>query len=1680
MQHDWESAWASESPHIRRLLEQGSRTDAWHRLEPYWQQGFAHSEPTFLQLGHDACWWLGFDPMRFWLERRAFRQHSSCLWAWSRRLLDDVRKGRVLHAWERLQRTDRPKAQNQAEEVQFAVAQARVLTTVRDFTAASECVARAVASHGDSPKLARERGWITWFDDKIDEAKEHNRNAREAWPEETLLREQECWFLLQSNQTQDALAALDETAKIAECPSVDLMYADALFEQQDYEGAAKLLEQALVTRPLKGNQRTGAHMLLARAQRCLGNDAGAVASMQQAGPRMKKWADRLASFTATNAPGTGRVVRQVPYVRQDHVTCSPATMASLLSYAGLEVDQREIAAQITYDGTPSHAELRWARERGLSAWFFEFDLEVAHQLIDRDLPFALSTRGEQMGHRQAVCGYDLALNTLLLRDPNSSTIQEVDAESLLESMQSRGGDCALILPKTEAHRVTADLLPHTTAQMQLQELRQAYDERQLSRADDVITKLLAGPPSHARWDGAVRVAYEREDRATRLQLYRERYEGNPNDGYWHYYYALELRAQDRWQLMVETLERHIGGKSPFLSLTLAEHLRHAASTAARAEQLARHACRRLPANGLPIKVLADIQWQNADRRDEARELYRLAARLDPHNETHASSYFTACVQLGEPELGLQFLHDRVQQLGGNHAEPRTSYAQALDSLNRKSDAITELQRAMANEDTPKVRSDLFDMLLDDSQHQVAAQLLKEPERWQPLAFQDARHRLALAQGDHQTAAAALQAAVELEPSNGNSWIVLLRNVLAHQGRNQALEQAHQCVREQGDNPHLLVRIQEFFDEVQERGAGEQLLRRLVTENPQELWLQGRWARFLIANGRATEAKPLNESLLEQLPDSVAVHIDAIDISASLREGERTLILCNEVGKRWASDASVLTRRRRLADSKDTSVRAVREAMTMMLASHLPPTDNQIEHIVRAMSQDLDDQQEVAAFLQQLQERFSDNPDIPAAHCRWLSDHDATGAVAIAERLQSQFPWLLQNWILLGKCLRSAGRRDDERTLLERLLKREPSHAAAWAELGESLEQEGRTQEAIATYNRGIEQAPTSPTLHGMRASLLWSFGEREAALMAANQAAALAPDYGWVRRAQVMWHNACGQHSEALTAAQECVRDNPSWALSYELLAAANDALGHHEERITALRNALQREPRLGSARQQLLAALLELRRFEQAEQVIQEGLELLEEDPELLLTRLRIARMQGDLSGSRAGLRSLLAKQPDFDDGWGELLMWLEEEGLGSEILALGKAPPEALKDSPTMHAYVADVHLDASDLVSGQRSLQAALKVAPDHDWARDRLAQVFIDRRQYKDLLALFPGATDPDQLPLARAAMLCNAYAQTGEVLRAERFFKRLLREPEAEIAVLRNSDNALTQRNPERQDILLSELLRDSEQHGDFVRTENCLQVYIGRRYESIWLKLSRFAESVPEQLFESSIARLIYACNGIYPVAEIAQWVDKHLDPPIEDTDAWARFVYALNEPSGAKTAVRITAGNYRRLGVRGWMLANLSGVHADLKHWSKVREVSMYALESAPADHSVWWHRRLLAEAAYEDGDYETCLSYCTMETEQHPTEKVRVVQLEALARMQAARSRRDKRQIFAAALPEILRQEHKSDAENDGTLRTSQMLWSKFFRAAPGLRTMLMALGKQGRWLAKKLLPGCKAKRS
>ena len=141
----------------------------------------------------------------------------------------------------------------------------------------------------------------------------------------------------------------------------------------------------------------------------------------------------------TNRPADGKRV-EIPvgfkYAQHHQNPCAPATLTAIAKFWAMPVEHVELAEEISYAGTPHHSERKWAAEHGWHTKEFTVTWDAAVALIDRGIPFTLTTaevssRPRSGRHRLR----DSMRGTLIARDPTERHRLEIPFAWMKERYQ---------------------------------------------------------------------------------------------------------------------------------------------------------------------------------------------------------------------------------------------------------------------------------------------------------------------------------------------------------------------------------------------------------------------------------------------------------------------------------------------------------------------------------------------------------------------------------------------------------------------------------------------------------------------------------------------------------------------------------------------------------------------------------------------------------------------------------------------------------------------------------------------------------------------------------------------------------------------------------------------------------------------------------------------------------------------------------------------------------------------------------------------------------------------------------------------------------------------------------------------------------------------------------------------
>ncbi len=402
-----------------------------------------------------------------------------------------------------------------------------------------------------------------------------------------------------------------------------------------------------------------------------------------------------------------RVMIELPFVRQHHMTCAPATLSTISHFWRQPADHLALVDAICYDGTPSYSQRRWAESNGWAVREFTVTWEAAVALIDRGVPFTLATLHVTSAHLQAVIGYDALRETLICRDPNQYYVTEISMQLLLKYNAASGPRGMVLVRASEIDRLKGMPLQDAFLFDHLHAMEAALARHDRPAAEAARAQLAAAAPNHRLTFHARRAmaAYDFDPLGSLeaidglLGLY-------PDDQPLMLANVMALRGIDRRDLVLPLLEKACGlpASHPVFLQIYAEELQADAGIGSRVLAMLKKALRRQPTDGASLTAMARVLWSQRNL-EEATALYYLCACVEEKNESAAQSYFLASRHLRQSDPALAMLERRVDRLGKRSSEPARTLFWALEALDRTSEAVATLERAL------RLRPDDGDLLL---------------------------------------------------------------------------------------------------------------------------------------------------------------------------------------------------------------------------------------------------------------------------------------------------------------------------------------------------------------------------------------------------------------------------------------------------------------------------------------------------------------------------------------------------------------------------------------------------------------------------------------------------------------------------------------------------------------------------------------------------------------------------------------------------------------------------------------------------------------------------------------------------------------------------------------------------------------------------------------------------------
>ena len=1515
------------------------------------------------------------------LHLRAYRAepaHRLARYYYARAIIE--RRG-PYETWQFMTRCGAPDGRDPEVLADWLAFEAMIAAMLRDFATAERGIGRALEIAPDRAWIHIERASILNQQDKPADALASAMRALALSPLYRPALQFAAEMLIMMDRDAEAIALLDDAAARTQSSAIVGHLAALVGEAGDKPRARALWERVVELSPMADKD----YLKFLSARRCdaayaCGDYAAAAELARQAG---KGFHAKIAERLSADLTGKERVELKVPFVRQDHMTCGPATLAALARFWGKAVEHPEVVEEICYDGTPAHSERAWAERNGFVCREFRATWASAVALIDRGVPFTLTTTETTSAHLQAVIGYDARRHTLLLRDPSTKHEGEVQADGLVEVYKSTGPRAMAMVPADRAelfdgldlpevglyhlfYRVQTGLVAHRR-----EAALAAYGE--MIELDKRERPGIGAKPQAA--EGEEAAAPAPEDAPGRLVCWARRSIGAYDSDHAEQLAATEaliaqfpddpvlqlgklglLRDLSRRSEILETLAAAAAAPKADLvfSFQYANELANDPRELPRATRMLRRYVRYRGGDAIGYGALASLLWQ-AREREEALALYRVATCLNDKDDRLAVMYFSAARYFGKAADAIALVADRFARFGGRSAVPAITLFRALAAVDRTPEAFAALDKGL------KKRPDDADLMLFMADQCArygrtarSVELLARAEgKAHPTALRRVRATVATYRGELAAALADWEAVLKADPLalDANENVVQL--IAETRGREAAVAHLRAvCARFEHNYP--LHQLLLGWLRQEDAGAYEQAVRRLLESRPTDAWLLRELALALVQTGRAAEAIAPAEESLRLEPLHTAAHgvlarvYEVAGLTAQARHA------CREAIRLSVDNETAMATLFDLAATRDER-REVLAFICAELVRQVTAGEGLLAY--RVLARGTLDGEEI---LRTLGEALASRPDLWhawAAKARQLADMGRLDeAEAVAKEAADRFPLLAKMWLDLAVIRGQKGDTLGEEETLKTALELAPGWGPAVRQLADVHNRRGEFAEARRVLEGALAFAPLDAANHGYMAEACWKLDDRDRAIEAIRTAVTLQPSYDWAWRMLRYWSAEAGRPGLAAELAREVAGRRAGEAASWLTLAQMLDGPETLDERLAALDKAVALEPLNVDGHDARANVLARAGRIADADAACRPAA-----FGEAVPVRLRgraawVVSIAGDLATACDRMREVLAEDPQYAWGWSMLAEWERDRGRNAEFAEAAEQLTETAPLAPGAWGLLGDAHERLDQAGKAMAAYRRALELDPTYAFAAyglfdlklaggavDEAARVLdavlphergsltqsrrvqlACRQDLQDEAAAAMGdlcrAPDLDRTPLKIAL---GAMASVGWAEDADRAMWHVVVEPAERPGLARFFGGEMALADAGHVFQARVDRLREEAVAPDGKLPENVRMLAVGY-VEALWVDLRRTALDAF--------------------LRQNAGWVR-------DDVLIWGTVGAALIDTWQPRRALAWMADWRTRADVGGWIVANIAEAHLALGDIAAARAVTLAGLQ-LPADH--------------------------------------------------------------------------------------------------------------------------------
>lgn len=1479
-------------------------------------------------------------------------------------------------------------AAEQPREISYLKGMRAVIAgTYRDFDTAWRLMKEALELEGTSPWLEMERASILLSAERRIEAFEtiDNALAMKSWYRPAVQMRARILHML--GRVDEAIEFLTQGLEYIQCSPMVMQLMTLKREVDDHAGMELLADRFDQLAVAAGE--TERLWIMARRADLLalrGNFAKAADFADKVPGEYYEGLSRRMRL-----PGVMNVRKRLPteFVLQKHNTCAPATLAAIAMFWKRPITMEQIVDAICYDGTYDHNERIWAHENGFAAREFTVTLEAARHIIDTGMPFVLHTVEIGSGHSQAVVGYDLLRETLLIQDPGEPHYREVEADEFLKTYRLNGPRGLALVPVEHTERLEALMLPDSDVYDIYHRLNKALAVYQRDEAQAALDELETGAPQHrltllarlsmANFDG---------DDVEKLHAVERLLEAFPDDPRllrWRYeaIRTLSTRKQ-RLKLLQEATAQRVS--HPTFHVSLIAELMDDARDWPTARSQVRRAHHLHPGDTGVLSALGTImrRVENAPV-DDWLVPYRFAASMADKVEANAEMWFSLARSQGRTEEALAWLRRRERDYGGKSPAPAMTLASALDSM-----CLPEAHEVLRG--ALSVHPGSGDLLLQLMRFEMRlgnaseAESLLERARGHCAPGQWLRAKASVKRrfADHTAEMAACREILGKEPLAIDAHTVYARDLAALSGPQAALEHV-MTVAARFPHHHGLAQLHvQWLRETTPQKAVEEL-RRLITQHPQDAWSHREVALVLHDLGRSAEALEPARQAVAITPDLALSHAVLATVlagagkSTEARECFRKAIRLdvNQPGCFAGlidQQNSTAGRREELQFIHAEMVRQVLNGATLHAYRG---------HAFRVLSRE--------ELLAELRVIHAARPDLWEAWSVLIDQLIDSGlqdeAMRLAQQSSQKFALLPGAWHDMAEVWRQCGKPDAALQCARYIVTLNPDWPNGWCLLAQYLDEAGKHDEAAETLRSACARLPLEGAVHHQLVALLYGMNHRDEAWQIAEKAVQSDPGANWAWGCLQNWARTMQRGDQLIALAEKLTRERPHEARSWDVLARLLP-LQRVGELLQASDQTLALHPRFVDAYDYRMETLARLGRFDEAERVPDNSPWGEQEMPHPLQGRRAwLQAVRGNLPDAMRRMRSVLDQHRDYYWGWEMYALWAEQRADTTEWLRAAEEMIRLAPRQPGPYCVAAEAALHKGQRDKGIAYLRQALKADPRSPLAAQTLLGLYWQKREIDSLRQTAAAMPATGASGLIKRVYLMLAAAHRGEADKARVELDWLATQPDMLGPLLKTIlDYFQTQR---KADQFLDDALATAVAEDRIGPSFAILWVEkeVQKSHWQCWQQLAKWMPRLGERL-DPAIAHYLNSIGAAgAAVPHVEQFIQRAGPDLRERGEIWGKVGYALASAAAWRSCVNWLMPDYQRDDAEAWALWNLTYSQRMLYNNDLAIKVSLHVVQKGVRD-DTWPKHTSLAAFGLASVHHDYAAAEALLEREPAPPE--------------------------------------------------------------------------------------------